>query len=310
MNEYMIAMDVGGTKTDAVLFTPDGTVLRHTVTPGANALDVGMDEAIRRYLNAIHSLCGDDIKHLRSVYAGIAAALYFGTKIHDILRPHVDADILHIDADGPALISTMLGHTDGAALICGTGSSLTIRKGDQSDVIGGWGYLIDGCSSGFILGKRAVYAAVREYDGRGPKTIMTDLLHKRCGMPIVDHFEQLYSGGRPYIASLAGIVFEARKAGDRVAAEIFEECIDDLNELVWTAHRKLGGAYSLVLNGGIFRTFPEYVQALKALAPMDVTMVDSDAPPIYGCAVEAMYDAGYTCDDAFKQKFMAGYNAK
>ena len=33
--DCMIAFDVGGTKTDAVLFDPTGRVLRHSVTPGA-----------------------------------------------------------------------------------------------------------------------------------------------------------------------------------------------------------------------------------------------------------------------------------
>ena len=35
--DCMIAFDVGGTKTDAVLFDPTGRVLRRSVTPGATA---------------------------------------------------------------------------------------------------------------------------------------------------------------------------------------------------------------------------------------------------------------------------------
>lgn len=308
MMDYMIALDVGGTKTDAVLFTADGTVIRHVIVPGANPLDVGLEEACRRYLSAIRQLCGEDIHHLRSIYCGIACIEGFEARITDFFKKHLSFDHLRLEGDGPCLISTMLGHADGACLICGTGSALIMRRGDWSTHIGGWGYLIDSCSSGFILGKKAVYAAVREYDGRGPHTLISDLLEKRCGMPVVSHFEQLYSGGRPYIASLADIVFEARRAGDRVAAQIFEDCVADLNELVWTAYRRFGGAFTLVLGGGIFRHFPEYVQALQALSPMDVTMILADAPPVYGSAVEAMYDAGYACDAAFKQKFMAGYN--
>lgn len=310
MPDYLLALDVGGTKTDGVLFTPDGTIVRHVVTPGANPLDLGLDEAMRRYLNAIHALLSDDIPRVRCLYGGIAAAMYLGDKIPTLLRPQVPADILRIEADGPALISTMLGHQDGASLICGTGSSLTIRKGEQYDVIGGWGYLIDGCSSGFILGKEAVLAAVREFDGRGEKTRITDLLKEKCGEPIETHFETLYGKGRPYIASMASVIFEARKAGDQVAAQIFDKCIADLSELVWTAYRRLGGAYTLVLNGGIFRNFPEYVQALKDRAPKDVSFIDSDAPPILGCAIEAMWNANLPYDEAFRKRFMETYNAK
>lgn len=310
MTDYLIALDVGGTKTDGVLFTPDGTVMRHVITPGANPLDLGLDEAIRRYLQAIHALLSDDIPRVRALYGGVAAAMYLGDKLPDLLRPQVPANTLRIEGDGPALISTMLGHKDGASLICGTGSSLTIRKGEAYDVIGGWGYLIDGCASGFILGKEAVLAAVRQHDGRGEKTIITDLIRKKCGEPMENHIETLYKKGRPYIASFAGIVFEARRMGDQVAAQIFDKCIRDLNELVWTAYRRLGGAYTLVLNGGIFRNYPEYVEALKSCAPKDVSFIDSDAPPILGCAIEAMWDAGFTCGDAFRKRFMETYNTK
>lgn len=308
MTDYLIALDVGGTKTDGVLFTPDGTVVRHVITPGANPLDLGLDEAIRRYLQAIRALLSDDIPRVRALYGGVAAAMYLGDKLPDLLRPQVPADTLRIEGDGPALISTMLGHKDGASLICGTGSSLTIRKGEEYDVIGGWGYLIDGCASGFILGKEAVLAAVRQHDGRGEKTIISDLIRKKCGEPMESHIETLYKKGRPYIASFAGIVFEARRMGDQVATQIFDKCIRDLNELVWTAYRRLGGAYTLVLNGGIFRNFPEYVEALKSCAPKDVSFIDSDAPPILGCAVEAMWDAGFTCTESFRRNFIESYS--
>ena len=310
MSDYMIALDVGGTKTDGVLFTSDGRVHRHVIMPGANPLDLGLDTAVRRYLDAIRALMGNDIPRLRSLYGGVAAAMYTGDKIPRLLRAHVAADTLRIEGDGPALISAMLGHSDGASLICGTGSSLTIRKGESYDVIGGWGYLIDGCASGFILGKEAVLAAVRAYDGRGEKTVISDLIRKKCSEPMEEHIETLYSKGRPYIASFASVIFEARKAGDPVAAGIFDKCVQDLSELVCTAYRRLGGAYTLVLNGGIFRNFPEYVQALRDASPKDVTMIDSDAPPILGCAVEAMWDAVFPCTDTFRKTFIESYNAK
>ena len=310
MTDYLIALDIGGTKTDGVLFTPDGVVLRHVILPGANPLELGLDEATVRYLGAIRALMGEDIPRVRATYAGIAAAMYFGSRISDQLSPQIASDNLRIEGDGPSLISAMLGHRDGASLICGTGSSLTIRKGSSYDVIGGWGYLIDGCASGYILGKEAVLAAVRAHDGRGEKTCISQLLCERCGEPIENHMETLYRKGRAYIASFASVIFEARKAGDPVAAQIFDKCVQDLSELVHTAYRRLGGAYTLVLNGGIFRNFPEYVQALKAASPRDVAMIDSDAPPILGCAVEAMWDAGYTCTEEFRKNFMESYHAK
>ena len=74
--DCMIAFDVGGTKTDAVLFDSTGRVLRRSVTPGANPLDVGFDEACRRYLHAIHTLLKDfENIHILSIYGGIACSM-------------------------------------------------------------------------------------------------------------------------------------------------------------------------------------------------------------------------------------------
>lgn len=308
MMEYMIAFDVGGTKTDAVLFDPSGHIVRRSVTPGANPLDVGFDEAGRRYLHAIDTLLdGLPNAQIISIYSGIACLEYFGNRVQELLRAHVPARHIRTEPDGNCLISAMLGHQDGASMICGTGSSLCFRQGDSYGHIGGWGYLVDSCGSGFILGKKALLAIARELDGRGEKTLLRQLLQQQCGQSMEDHFEKIYAGGRPYIASFAHLVFEARRAGDRVAAQIFDECAADLSELAWTAYRRFGGAYPLVLNGGIFQHFPEYVQAVKAHAPQQAHMIGSDAPPVYGCAVEAMYDAGLPCDDAFKQRFLADY---
>ena len=307
--DCMIAFDVGGTKTDAVLFDSTGRVLRRSVTPGANPLDVGFDEACRRYLHAIHTLLKDfENIHILSIYGGIACLEYFGNRVNEAIAAQVQADHIRTEPDGNCLISAMLGHTDGACMICGTGSSLCYRQGESYGHIGGWGYLVDSCASGFILGKKALLAVAREQDGRGEKTLLTQLIAQQCGESMEAHFEKIYAGGRPYIASFARLVFEARRAGDRVAAQIFDECVADLNELVWTAYRRFGGGYPLVLNGGIFQHFPEYVQAVKAHAPQQVQIIDSDAPPVYGGAVEAMYDAGMTCDAAFKQRFLEGYN--
>ena len=60
--------------------------------------------------------------------------------------------------------------------------------------------------------------------------------------------------------------------------------------------------------GGIFRNFPEYAQAVKALAPTTVNVIFSDVPPVYGSAVEAMHDLGLACTDSFREKFLSSYH--
>ena len=66
---------------------------------------------------------------------------------------------------------------------------------------------------------------------------------------------------------------------------------------------------TLVLNGGIFQSFPEYVQLLKGSVPTDINFIDSDAPPVYGCAVECLWDAGIEASPAFRKTFLEEYRS-
>ena len=146
------------------------------------------------------------------------------------------------------------------------------------------------------------------FNERGEQTVLCDLLEKQCGEPIREHFIELYRGERPYIATFAHTVFEARAMGDPVACAIFDEGARDLAEIAQAAARRLGKPFDLVLNGGIFTTFPEYARAVGALCPPEVNIVYSDVPPIYGGAVEAMYEMGLRCGEDFRAAFLAGWD--
>ena len=67
----------------------------------------------------------------------------------------------------------------GCILIAGTGSICTgITEDGKTARAGGWGHLIDDVGSGYALGRDALTAVVRAQDGRGAKTVLTDLVQK------------------------------------------------------------------------------------------------------------------------------------
>ena len=300
--QYLIAVDAGGTKTEAVRFAPDGTVAQRILTHGINPLVGSFEATCADTLALLAALAAEHtVSH---AYVGIPALQYFGGRIEKHLREHCDFARVRAEADGFMLISAALGPGDGAAMVCGTGSGLYIRDGERKYGIGGWGYILDGCGSGFVLGRRALRAVVRQADGRGEKTLLTELANARMGGDVTQLLPEIYAGGRPCFASFAQTVFEARRRGDAVAERIFNDCADDLAEMVLTAHRQ-SPLRTLVLNGGIFQHFPEYIAALQARIPAEITLSLSDVPPLYGAAVEAMHDAGLACDDAFKARFLS-----
>ena len=71
----LIAIDSGGTKTDAVLFDETGHILCRSLTAGCNAMDIGIDAACHHLLSVLQELAGkvpsDGV--LTAVYSGVAA---------------------------------------------------------------------------------------------------------------------------------------------------------------------------------------------------------------------------------------------
>lgn len=306
--KILAALDVGGTKADAVLFDQTGQVLAHVIGKGSIPVDVGVEATNDNLLSVMKKLTKNYQGQVDTFYASIATINFYGTQVQDHLRRNLDFRHMRFEEDGPCLISGVLGHQDGASLICGTGSALYIRKGDEYHTPCSGGFLLDSCGSGYVLGKLALKAGFLSKIGREEPTVLTQLLEEQCGETLIEHYPKIYAQGRAHIASFARTVFQARNMGDRVAIRIFNLCASELADMVWIGYRENGcKPFDIVFNGGIFFNYPEYVQAVKALSPYDIRVHVSDAKPIYGCAVEAMYDLGLACDETFKEKFLRTY---
>ena len=86
--------------------------------------------------------------------------------------------MFHINA-----LNSNIGYKNGMVLIAGTGSVVFVRNNEKIVQIGGWGYLLDGAGSGYDLGCRGFCAVLRDYDGRGPNTLLSNMYNERLGGP-------------------------------------------------------------------------------------------------------------------------------
>ena len=303
----LIAIDGGGTKTETLLLREDGHILCRHVTSGCNALDIGRQQAGEMLLNAIEQMLPRAPEQVESIFCGIAGNCHNYGAIAQYLRPRVKAPYLQVYDDTYNVISSVLGHGEGCGLVAGTGSSLLVRTREVCRHIGGWGYLIDTGGSGYVLGRDAIYRALRAVDGRSGATILTELLHRQLGEPVEQAMTQIYAGGRSFIASLAHVVFEGREAGDDAATAIFDQGAERLAELVSAAERYFPGEYSVVLGGGLFAAYPEYVEAVRRRCPGQARLLTTDMPVVYGAAVEALEATGKTPGREFHDHFLEDY---
>lgn len=307
--KYCIAIDGGGTKTDTVLFDTEGNILARHVGPGNNPTDIGCDEARKRLMEDIDAVYRNAGGAVETLYGGIAGTLPNGDIYSDEISRRYDIRRIRIEDDGCNLISGAFGHADGCGMVCGTGSSLFVRReGQPLRHIGGKGYMIDTGGSGFEIGRDAICMALRAADGRIEHTVLQELLGEMLGCPVDDRvIPMVHRGGRPYIASFAAAVFAGREMGDRVCEEIFQRQSALMADLTYAAQTSFDGGFNVVAGGGIVSHFPEYFEAIKQKSAPGANLVLQSAPPVYGAAAEAMWDAGEPVTDGFRARFLEAY---
>lgn len=120
-------------------------------------------------------------------------------------------------------------------------SSIPSDKGKTARA-GGWGHLIDDVGSGYALGRDALTAVVRAQDGRGAKTVLTDLVQKAWKVENIGQLiaETYSTADKSHIASLSPLVEQAGRQGDVKALAIIEENAVELTELAAAVYRQLG----------------------------------------------------------------------
>ena len=168
--------------------------------------------------------------------------------------------------------------------------------------------MIDTGGSGFEIGRDAICMALRAADGRIEHTVLQELLGEMLGCPVDDRvIPMVHRGGRPYIASFAAAVFAGRRMGDCVCEEIFQRQSALMADLTYAAQTSFDGGFNVVAGGGIVSHFPEYFEAIKQKSAPGANLVLQNAPPVYGAAAEAMWDAGEPVTESFCARFLEAY---
>ena len=120
---------------------------------------------------------------------------------------------------------------------------------------GGWGIPFDDAGSGYDLGRKAVAAALRDFDGRGPRTQLTKRICQALGLRQITEVVAQDLPQRQ-IAALFPVVMEVARQRDGVARLLCEEAGHDLGDLALALLRRLGWqqrAVPVVCAGGVFR---------------------------------------------------------
>lgn len=187
-NNYVIGVDGGDTKTIAALADLNGKILRIAKSESSNPRNVGIKKTIENIAKAIDkSLFKNKKISIPSIFIGLPAVKEeFGLKTkeiqREILKQKRTSQILRrkmtIGSDQLIAFRTGTDGKEGLVLIAGTGCVSHGWQGKRESKASGWGWLADE-GSAFWIGQKVFQAVLKDLDGRGTKTLLTDLIFKR-----------------------------------------------------------------------------------------------------------------------------------
>ena len=259
---YFLGIDGGGTRTTAWLADERKRILARAASGPANPLKVGFDASKREILGAAqqarHQARLKNSHVLDAVTVGLAGVdrPQVHGRLFRWLRRAIPAHHHLLTSDAAITLRAAIGDSPGVIVISGTGS-ISFARDERGRVLrsGGWGAPLDDAGSGYDLGRKAIIAALRDYDGRGPYTQLT---RKIClALKISDITQVILQPLTPHdIAALFPLVLAAARRRDFVAQQLCEEAGRDLADLAAALLKRLGWQRRIVpvvIAGGVFR---------------------------------------------------------
>ncbi len=310
----LLGVDAGGTKTEGLAMTLDGQVLAHVRAGPGNYQAIGAGAARATLVEVVGPL----VEACRG-HGLMPAAVAYGLSGLDRPRDHAVLDRVTTEVAAavgePALAEARVLVNDtflilragtddgvGVAVVSGTGANTVGRARDGREArVGGLASELGDTGGGTDIAIAGLRAARRGKDGRGPKTLIEDLVVRHLGLDeIEDLVDFMIPGEAPaeapgmafgaLAASLAPLVFEAAEAGDEVARGILVEMGRELGLSVRLVASRLfhpHESFPLVFGGSVLTraTCPLFARTIEAEARSAFPRVEVrviEAPPVVG----------------------------
>lgn len=304
---FLIAVDGGGSKTDAVLLSRDGTLLAHDRGPGSSPQVDGLESSVSAVDAVVSAVLGGRDAHELAQVNLYLSGLDFPDEISAYR-----AGIAHlpwviegtvVDNDLLALLRAGTDSPDAVAIVCGTGiNAIGVRSDGTTARFPAVGAISGDWGGGGSLGSEALWHAARADDGRGPQTLLLEKVREAFGVAdLSTAIADLHFGrrSRSAVTALSPVVFSAATEGDAVAVGLVERQAGEIVAYARVCLDRLGlsdAAVPIIVGGGVARArHPLLVsgirEGLAEVAPRAELLI-IDAAPILGAGLLALADSG------------------
>lgn len=309
MERRMIGIDGGGSKTEFILFTESGKILKRVLLGGSNPNNVGMESTINTFTMGIDALVGTETE-VCGIFVG-ASGLDTGEntkEVKNILKKKYPNAAIRCENDIFNVIACGTNPDRCIAAICGTGIAVYANENGELRRFGGRGYLLDEGGSGYHIGRDAICAALDVEDGLQEKGLLSECVRQKLGAGVWDSIRKIYGESQSYMASFATCVFEAYAGGDEQARQILEKNAAYLAKLINMAAESGGKKTHIVASGSIVARSEVFRGMLMDKLKEDLVLEVPDYPPVYGACIMACKLCGIKTDGV-KEQFMHCYEA-
>lgn len=258
----IVAVDGGGSKTDAVAVSLDGRVVAHRRGAATNPQTQGIERAVEVVDSLVTELVESSALPLVATgvfLSGLDLEIEIETFREAVAhRPWASAGSSLVDNDMFALLRTGTVAPDAVAVVCGTGiNCVGVRHDGETARFAALGAISGDWGGGYQLGEQALWHAARAVDGRGRPTALTELVPAQFSLPHVAAVTEALHFGRlafSALTTLSPVVFAAADSGDPVAAELVDRQAEEIVALAGAAIDRLhlrDTALPVVLGGGV-----------------------------------------------------------
>jgi N-acetylglucosamine kinase-like BadF-type ATPase len=305
--KYYLGVDVGGTKTHALISDDTGQALGFATGGPGNWESVGYDGLTRVLQDVTRSAVHQAKIHVDQVAgAGLGIGGYdWPSERQDHLTAIQPVGLTcPLEIVNDATLGILAGASEGwgVSLVAGTGCNARGWSRDhkrQGRAVGGGGEWSGEYAGGFDIVARAMQAVTFEWLKRGPATALTQVFLKHTGAANLNELvEGVYLRRFPFESSLVLKVFEAARQGDPQSQAVMRLAGRELGGMAVGVINQLeiqDEQFEVVLIGSLHGGSPILDQALRKTihntAPR-AQFVRLTVPPVVGGVLLGMEQAG------------------
>jgi len=303
MNELVLGIDGGGSKTIAILVNRSGELEQVSRSTGINPQDradwklefSNLADALKQRLPRVESACigAPGYGEIPSISA--LQNEFFKTRFS---CPVIVENDVRLAFDGAFLGAA------GILLLVGTGTMAWASDGVSHARFGGWGDIYGDEGSGFWIGRQTLSIASRQLDGRlPPESFSQDLLRHLSIDPDrgAEHlcvWAYEHAHRRSAIAALSRFVSAQAISGNSTARQLLTEACQRMGEHIVAAKNMFGSAIPWSVAGGISK-IPYVLQCLTQDFGIPRTR---QLPPVGGGAWRAALALGWNTGQDWIQR--------